>query len=290
MFLKSIFRLIRPLSGAKNAAVVVLAFYLAEATQNWGLLILGTVALSLIFSAVYAYNSVCDKSIDIKNSNKEQYSSAVHYFGHKKSLLIALIMAVLGIICGFYINIYFVAVQIMLVLVGFLYSSSHFRFKDKFILDVIFGATLTILLRFVAAWFIFKISFPPLLPMFALVFLKNGGFMLYKGHDRDFLIKSGVKNFITRLSQKTIFITSAVFFFLSIVSFVMLCLNSAYFHIDILGYLPIGFLFLTPFFIPPIILQYFLFFKRMKTGLNSFRTAGLIAMFLLIIIILMLKR
>ena len=180
--------------------------------------------------------------------------------------------------------------MIILLIVGFFYSSPYFRFKEKFIIDILFGASLTFLFRFVASWFIFKISFPPLLPMLALICLKNGGFMLYKGYDRPFLIKSKVRNSITRLSQKTIFITSAVFFSLSIILFVLLCLNYKYIHVNLFGYLPTNFLLLLILFIPPIVIQYLLFFKKINISARYMRVAGFVSLFLMIVVILLALR
>ena len=280
-------RLTRPLSSVKNIAVVSLALYLSSSQLNLGLFILGVFSLSLTFSATYAYNSVCDMAADEENENKKRYFYSVQYFGKNKALAIAVVLAIIALVVGFLINIYFFASLIVLLIISFLYSSPYTRFKEKIIVDVVFGASLTFLFRFVAAWLIFENSFPPLLPMFALVFVKNGGYMLYKGYDKPFLIKRGVKNTTTLLSQKTTLIISAVFFILSILFFLLLCLNSIYSNIDILGSLPISFLWLLPFFIPPIIVSYLLFLKKIKISSRRLRVAGFILLLLLITAVLL---
>lgn len=274
-FFVNFLRLTRPLSNVKNIAIVFLAFYLSGAPLNLNLLVLGAFALSLIFSGSYAYNAVSDYRVDKKNENKKRYSSAVDYFGKKGGLFISITLSVLGLLAGLAVNIYFFFSLAPIILTGFLYSWHKTRFKERIILDVLFGATFTILLRFVASWLIFKISFPPVLPIFGLVFLKNGGYMLYKGFDRQFLISLNIKNSITALSKNALAIISGLFFSLSIISFALLCLNST---------LPSQFLILLVFFIPPIVTQYFLFFNKIKTGLAQMRLLGYALMFLIVII------
>lgn len=289
-FLTNFFRLTRPLSNVKNIAIVSLAFYLSETPLSWGLFILGSVALSLVFSGIYAFNGVCDVKSDEKNVNKKHYFLSVQYFGKKNALIISGILIVFGLFLSLAVNTFFFVALMLLVITGFFYSSEHVRFKEKIGLDILFGATLTFLLRFVASWFIFKISFPPLLPIFALIFLKNGGYMLYKIHDKPFLIKSGISNSITFFSQKTILITSAIFFALSACSFAMLCLNSRYLKIWFLGALPINFLFLLLFFVPPILIQYLLIFEKIKINVRHARVVGFIFLLMLIVIVFLISK
>jgi len=280
-FWVNFFRLTRPLSNVKNIAIIAFASYLSGAKLNWGLFILGALAMSLIFSAIYAYNTVCDADSDKTNKNKRHYSEAAQYFGKNKLFWIKIILAASGLALGLCVNIYFFSSLVALLLIGFLYSSPHTRFRERIFLDVLFGATLTFLFRFVAAWFIFKISFPPLLPMFALVFLKNGGYMLYKEYDRQFLMERGIKNSITVLPKMTVLVISAVFSALSIVLFAILCL---------FGPLPLGFLWLLPLFAPPILVNYLLFFKKIKISVRRMRAVGFSLLLLLIAIILLMLR
>lgn len=288
IFFKNFFRLTRPVSNVKNVAIISLAFYLSQSQFYWLSFVFGAIALSLIFSGLYAYNTLCDVKLDKYNENKKHYFEAVTYFGFKKSFLISIFLAALGLLMGFYINVYFGGTLILLLLTGFLYSSGHTRFKEKVVLDVLFGASLTFLFRFMASWFIFSLSFPPLLPMLALVFLKNGGYMLYKGYDKPFLEKLNIKNSITKLSEKSIVIISLACFTLSITFFVLMCLNSEYFKIKSLGSLPIQFLFLLIFFIPPIAIQYLLFFKKIKVPARYMRGLGFLLLLILIMVILIL--
>ena len=278
------FGLTRIISNVKNIAIVLLAFYLSNAELDWPKLILGIVSMSFIFSSIYTYNNLEDSQVDEQNSYKRHYSKAVKYFGEKIIFIMITLFVILGLIMGIFINIYFAGTLFILLAVGFLYSSKHTRLKDKFILDVLFGATFTYFFRFLAAWFVFSVSMPPLLPILALVFAKNGGYLLYKQADKPFLLSLQVKNTITVMKKKTLIIFSIFSWIVVFLSFLLLCLNARYIHLKVLGYLPEKFLILIPFAIPPLIVVYFYSFGRLKNNMRHLRILGFIYWLLVIVI------
>lgn len=282
-FLINFLRLTRPLSNVKNIVLVLLALYFSGQEFDFIRFILGIFSLSFICSAIYAYNALCDLKFDEQNKNKQHYSQAVYYFGDKYVLAIALILAVLGFSLGFYFNFYFLISLLTLLIIGFLYSSKYTRFKEKFILDILFGASFTFFARFMASWFIFSVSLPPLLPLVFLVSVKSGGYLLYKELDYPYLIKTNIKNSITILRKKTKIIISILLWIVSFFSFVFLCFNYKYFKVNILGYLPIRFLFLLLFAIPPLLLVYLSVLGKIKTKIKDLRTLGFIYWILVII-------
>ncbi len=273
-FFINLLRLTRPLSNVKNIALVLWAFYLSGEDFNLARVIAGIISLSLISSAVYAYNAISDIKLDKANKNKRQYSEAAQYFGEKGSLLAAFFLAVLGLALGFYINIYFVFSGAFLLLAGFLYSSPRVRFKEKVVLDVLFGAVFTFTARFAASWFIFSISAPPLLPIIFLISAKSGGYLLYKECDYPYLSAAGIKNTITALGNRTKIVLSAVFFFVSLLSFIFICLNSP------------RFLFLIPFAVPPVAIIYLSAFNKLPYKISKLRVLGFAYWIIVLIIIL----
>lgn len=285
-FFVNLLRLTRPLSNVKSIALVLWAFYLSGKDFDLANIIVGIISLSLISSAVYAYNSVSDIELDKTNKNKRQYSEAAQYFGEKHGLLAAFFLAILGLICAFYINVYFVSAVAVLLLIGFLYSSPHVRFKEKVVLDILFGAFFAFMARFAASWFIFSISAPPLLPVIFLISAKAGGYLLYKEHDYSYLSASGIKNSITVLGKKAKIILSAVFFLISLLSFIFICLNSAYLHIGFLGAMPLNFLFLIIFAVPPVIIIYLSVFNKLPFKIQKLRVMGFAYWLVVLLIIL----
>lgn len=284
-FWKNLFRLARPLSNIKNIAIIAVAFYFSNADFHLLPILLGFFSLSFISSAIYGYNAINDLHLDQKNENKKYYAQGVQFFGERKSFLIVLFLIIAGLIAGFFLGFYFFVSLIFLLLTGFFYSSKYFRFKEKIGLDILFGASLTFLLRFIASWFIFSKDFPSLLPMLALVFGKTAGYSLYKGMDREYLLSKHIKNTIASISLKSLFIFSFFFIALTIFSVILMFFNSIYFHIDVLGYLPIKALFLIPFMIPPIIVIFFQIKKKTKFSNPFLRFCGYIYMLLTTIII-----
>ena len=275
-FFINLFRLTRPLSNTKNVLIIFLAFFLSGTEFHLGKAILGFLSLSLACSAVYAFNTLSDSKIDKNNKNKEHYSESVLYFGAKKIYIILASAVILGLVSGFFVNVYFFLIILLILFFGFLYSSPSARFKERVLLDVLFGAIFTFPLRFIAAWFIFKISFPPLLPILALAFAKGGGYMMYKELDRQFLLEQHIKNSITGISRKNSIIISSLLMFFSIISVFLMCFNSEYLKIGLLGYLPFKFLILLPLAFPPLIVIYLKIFNKINIKNNNLRIIGFI--------------
>ncbi len=284
-FLLNFLNLTKLLSNVKNIAVVFLSFYLFSGILDWYKLVTGIISLSFISSAIYIYNNLSDVKVDKYNENKNYYSKAVRYFGEKNTLIFVVIFIIFGLYFGFIINFYFLASLIALLVTGFLYSSRYTRFKEKVILDILFGAALTFLFRFTASWFIFSISVPPLMAVIALVSAKSAGYMLYKEIDRTFLLALKIRNSITVVSKKTIIIISTLLWFVSFSSFIFLCLNEKYFQVRHLGKLPIKFLFLMPFAVPPLIVIYLSALNKIKTQIKYLRIVGFYYWIFVIIII-----
>ena len=284
-FLINFSKLTRPLSNVKNIAVVLFAFYLSGTEFDANRFILGIVALSFIFSSLYAFNNLNDLEIDKQNDHKKHYSKAVRYFGESKIIIIIFLLSIAGLIIGFFINTYFLINLIILLIIGFLYSSKISRFKEKIFLDVLFGATLTYFFRFIASWFIFSTFFPPLLPIIALISAKTGGYLLYKQIDRPFLMSLNIRNSITIFERKTLITASVFFWIITFLSFFILCLNSIYLNIKFLGSLPIKFLILLPFAVPPLVVIYFSALHKIKTQIKYLRIIGFCYWILVIIII-----
>lgn len=283
-FLINFSKLTRPLSNTKNIVIIAIAFYFANVEFHLLPILLGFFALSFVSSAIYGYNAVNDLNLDINNGNKKYYAEGVQFFGERKSLIIVSVLAVIGLVLGFYLGYYVFFALVALLITGFLYSSKYTRFKEKIAFDVLFGASLTFLFRFIASWYIFSNSAPSLLPILALVFGKTAGYPLYKGMDREYLLSQHITNTITSISLKALFIFSFFFATLTAFSVVLMFLNPLYFHINILGSVPFQVLFLIPFAIPPAVVICLQIVKKTKFKNPSLRFWGYIYMFLVTVI------
>lgn len=284
-FLINFFRLTRPLSNVKNIALILIAFYFSKSEFNLRLFFWSLISLSLVCSAFYALNTISDFNSDKNNENKKHYLEAVRYFGQKRSFVIFITLLAAGLFVGYFINLYFFIFLLFLALTSFLYSFKYTRFKERFILDVLFGASLPFLFRFLAFWFVFSSSSPPLLVLSGLIFSKSAGYFLYKSLDCPYLLNKNIKNSVTILSKKTKIITSIILWGVAFASFALLCFNS-YFKIGLLGILPPRFLLLAIFAIIPLAVIYLSFFNIIKVEVRKLRTLGYIYWLAVMIIIL----
>ena len=282
-FLKAIANLSRPLSNVKNIALILLAFYLSKTEFNLILILSGFFSLSLVCSAFYIYNSICDFESDKTNANKRHYFQAVDYLD-KKSFIIFLIFLTSGLTIGIFINIYFFLNLLMLSIVNFLYSWNYTRFKEKFILDILFGASLTFMFRFLAAWALFFQSLPPIMVLITIVLVKSAGYILYKDFDYQYLILKNIKNSTTVFSKKTKIFISASLLFLAFLFFIIMCLNS-YLKINYIYTLPLKFLWFAIFMIPPIVVAYLSSFGKVKTKIRYLRIWGFLYWTIVMVII-----
>lgn len=248
--------LTRPLSNLKNIAIFLLAFYLSGSEFHLNLVVLGILSISLICSASYSYNSYTDCLIDQKNTNKMHYSDAVNGFGHVNITYIIMPMLLAGVLLAYFINLSFLFIILTLFLTNYLYSSPLTRFKEKPLLDILFGAFLTYPLRFLAGWYIFTNEFPPILVLVSLALAKSGGYIMYKALDREYLLALDIKNSITLIPKERLISISSIFIGLSVISYIFLCLNSEYFRIHLLGGLPLSFLLFLPFVVPPLFIAH----------------------------------
>lgn len=281
-FIVNFFRLTRPLSNVKNIALILVALYFAQTSFILSSIIISFLAVSFVCSSFYVYNSLSDYESDKKNKNKEHYSMGVDYFGKRKTFYFFLIILLLGIIMGAIINIAFFICLILLALTNFLYSSKYTRFKERVFLDIFFGAFLTFLFRFLGFWFVLSYTFPPLLVVAGLVLAKSAGYFTYKSLDSQYSKNIGVKSSVTVLSNKARIIVSILLWFLSFLMIILLCLNS-FLDIEILGSLPLEFLFLVFFAIPPVVTIYLSYLKKIKTSVKNLRILGYIYWLIILI-------
>lgn len=275
-FLLNLFRLARPLSNVKNIALIILAMYISKTSFSLPIFLWVLFSASLVCSAFYVFNTLSDADIDRNNENKKHYLEALKYFGEDKAFIIFIVFLSLGLLIGYFINLYFFICLLLLALANFLYSSKYTRFKERIILDVIFGASLTFFFRFLAFWFAFTLSFPPVLVLAGLIFAKSGGYFLYKSLDATYLSARGIKNSVTVLNLKGRGIFSAVLFAAAFICFEIICLS---------GILPMKLSPFILFIIPPIIIAYLSYFGKIKTSVKKLRVAGYIYWIIVLIII-----
>jgi 4-hydroxybenzoate polyprenyltransferase len=255
MLIKHLYMVTRPLQHIKNVAIVLLAYVLVADRPTWQETTLAIVALSLVFSGAYTLNSLCDTARDRESFHKRKYYEAIQGLGRTASGWIAGILMAAGVALGFFLSVPFVIMLLLIVIVTTVYSMPPLRFKDRRVLDVLFGGMLTFPLRFVAGWFAFSLTWPPLLPVLALFVAKVAGYLLVKVPDRKEMQLKKVKNSITGLSRVSLIVIASIAGLLAVLSFVVLGLNSIW-HIPYIGELPLVTLYLIPAVTPLFVYEY----------------------------------
>ncbi len=281
-------RLTRPLSNVKNAGIFLLAILLSRGLDLVDIYrnFLAFLSLSLVCSGIYAFNSYSDFDIDQNNENKKHYAEAVKYFDKRGALAISALCVLVGLFLGGMINVGFVSAIFLLALTGFLYSSSYFRFKEKYFLDILFGAALTFPLRFLAAWYANMAICPPIIILFALAAVKSAGFMIYKAQDRKYISDTGISNSFVVLSLNWIAAISFALFVFSFAVLLFLYNNPDYMRANGLMPIPDWIIRIMPLFILPIFVAYFKFYKFIKTGTDRLRQIGFVYAVVIILVAL----
>jgi len=273
--LMNLLRVIRPFSNVKNLPVVFFAYYLAGTDISLQTTIVPTLALSLVCSAMYALNSLMDVHLDRRNVHKHVYADAVTRVGMESTLWIALGLAASGLVLGSLVNGRFLAALIALIVTALFYSAPPFRFKERAVLDVTFGAALTFPLRFIGGWYAFSAAAPPLLPLLGLLLGKSGGYLLYKEFDREDLVAAGIEN-TTTMNRKTWNVRMAmILIVLSIAAFLAMG-TTVDLGLPFLGSIPRRALILLPLSIPPLVFMLFQATKVTAFDHRLLRVLGLL--------------
>ena len=274
--LMDLLRVTRPLSNIKNLAIVVLAYYLASPDRGLAAMVVPTLALSLVCSAMYTFNSLLDVRLDRRNATKRVYADAVIRVGMDNAFWIACGLAASGLVLGSRVNGRFLASLLGLLVTALLYSTPPFRFKERSVLDVVFGAALTFPLRFVGSWYAFSATVvPPLLPLLGLLLGKSGAYVLYKELDRDDLTAAGIRNTTTMNPKPWNAWIAVTLIALSIAAFLAMVATSDL-GLSFLGSIPRRALILLPLSIPPLLFMFLQATKMTAFDNRLLRALGLL--------------
>lgn len=201
-------------SGVKNFVIVIIAALFAGTETRIAAIILVSLSLTCITSAMYAYNALTDVHIDAKNPNKQHRAVAAKALPDRFVRFLIVILIIVGVCVSFLFSARSGLAHALLAGELFLYSSPLTRFKERPLLDIVFGAVLSFSFRYFGAWYALSAGTPPLWPLAALISAKCGGFMLYKELDRATLEAQGIRSSITLLSPTMT--TSLAFLFIII--------------------------------------------------------------------------
>ncbi len=129
-------------------------------------IILGFMATCLIASANYVINEWLDAEFDKFHPTKKNRPVVGGNVKFKYVILEYILFAAAGIICSLFINGFFVATEIWLLVMGILYNVKPIRTKDIIFLDVI-SESVNNMIRLMLGWFVITDQvFPPVSILF----------------------------------------------------------------------------------------------------------------------------
>ena len=119
---------------------IIFALLYFDITLSWELgftMLVGVLATCLIASANYVINEWLDAQFDKFHPVKKYRPAVVKNLSVRIVYLEYVILAIMGLLMAYYINIPFLFCELLLLIMGLLYNVEPIRTKDKIYLDVL---------------------------------------------------------------------------------------------------------------------------------------------------------
>ena len=158
---------------------IIFALLYFDITLSWELgftILVGVLATCLIASANYVINEWLDAQFDKFHPVKKYRPAVVKNLSVRIVYLEYVILAIMGLLMAYYINISFLFCELLLLIMGLLYNVEPIRTKDKIYLDVL-SESINNPIRFALGWFIFV---PTILPPSSMLvaYWMGGAFLM----------------------------------------------------------------------------------------------------------------
>ncbi len=140
----------------------VCAFFMTDTTLDGILLkfILGFLGTSLIASSNYVINEFLDAEFDRFHPTKKHRSVVTEDVKASVVWILWLVLALFGFVLGWFVNIPFLIMQVILWIMGIVYNVKPIRTKDVAILDVL-SESVNNALRLLMGWFVISATTLP---------------------------------------------------------------------------------------------------------------------------------
>lgn len=164
--MKNYIKIARPDHWIKNLFIVpgiIVAFLILGYQNNLAFyvrLIIGFLATCLISSANYVINEWLDAEFDQYHPVKRNRPVVTSNLKLSYVILEYVLLVIIGLGLSFFINYYFVLIELWLLIMGLLYNVKPFRTKDIPYLDVL-SESVNNIIRLLLGWFLITNSFFP---------------------------------------------------------------------------------------------------------------------------------
>ena len=183
------------------------------------ILILPYIILTLMWGSLYIMNDHSDYRLDKINVKKFRPMLALNSVDRRRCLYYAILMLIAMLILSGFINLYFLIFCLVMVMFQLMYIFRPFRFKEKFLLDLIPVSIVNPVMRFYAGWSLINFNFNFSLVVFLIVLVALTTNISNRLKNREFEKKMGFTSLTAILSKKISLIVIFFFGTLSVVLF-----------------------------------------------------------------------
>ena len=179
--LNNYIKIARPDHWFKNIFMVpgmIMALFYNQfdfSSVSWILVIAGVLATCLIASANYVINEWLDLEFDKYHPVKKNRPAVAAKLDVRIVYAEYVLLALVGLSLSYFISLRFFLVELLLLVMGFMYNVKPIRTKDKVYLDVL-SESVNNPIRFVLGWFLMGVTFLP--PSSILIAYWMGGAFL----------------------------------------------------------------------------------------------------------------
>lgn len=229
--LRGLFISARPILLLKTLSLMLLgAATASNGVPGFERFLFGFVVVGpLLWGGLYILNDVTDVETDRLHPIKKDRPLPSGRGSSRLHLMIGMTMVASAAIVGLFINLSFFICVFLMILKQGLYCFPPFRFKERFIVDILSGSCFNSTLRFLSGWFLFSNRLDvPLLLLISCEGFQIGGFMvnrLFSDYAAQLERSFGYNSTVTRISPRafrTIVISLAA---IGIISFLCLPIN-----------------------------------------------------------------
>ena len=145
-----------------------------------------------IAGGLYVLNDVNDRKIDARNPGKCNRPIAAGRITQKQGMTFSFALLAIGLFLAFSISLLHLALALALIFLQLIYSMPPVRLKESSI-DFLFSGPLNHMIRFIAAWAIFRpLSSLPIMLLASLFLLYCVAYIYYKIIDKEFVSEKSI--------------------------------------------------------------------------------------------------
>ncbi|MCX6803886.1 MAG: UbiA prenyltransferase family protein [Candidatus Diapherotrites archaeon] len=241
--------LMRPLEWDKTIFAMIIAllivFYVYSAAVSLGVFFAGVVSVILLWSGLYTLNDYTDRECDALHKSKYVRPIPSKRVSPSEALLFSIGLVFISLLIAFFLgNALFFGCLIVMFLNQLAYTLKPLRLKERKVFDIISGAFINPIFRYLAGFFLF-VSFArvesmgfAILPVLFILGIQVGSYLTYRFSSREHDEKMKMKSTVMEINQRQAKFFSRVLLCIAAFSMIGMFLNYGTFKLASLGFVP----------------------------------------------------